>query len=85
MIGWDFQEIILIMEIIVSFAFIAIIGSLGFALYFMLKDGEDGKPKTSRMAKALAFRIGFSVLLFICILVSWKLGYIQPTGIQVGQ
>ena len=85
MIGWDFQEIILIMEIIVSFAFLAIIGSLGFALYFMLKDGEDGKPKTSRMAKALAFRIGFSVLLFICILVSWKLGYIQPTGIQVGQ
>ena len=85
MIGWDFQEIILIMEIIVSFAFIAIIGSLGFALYFMLKDGEDGKPKTSRMAKALAFRIGFSVLLFICILVSWKVGYIQPTGIQVGQ
>ncbi len=73
------------MEIIVIIAFIAIIGSLGGALYFMIKDGQDGKPKTSRMAKALAFRIGFSVLLFICILVSWKLGYIQPTGIQVGQ
>jgi hypothetical protein len=72
------------MEIIVT-AFIAIIASLGGALYFMIKDGQDGKPKTSRMAKALAFRIGFSVLLFICILVSWKLGYIQPTGIQVGQ
>ena len=73
------------MEIIVITAFIAIIASLGGALYFMIKDGQDGKPKTSRMAKALAFRIGFSVLLFICILVSWKLGFIQPTGIQVGQ
>jgi len=73
------------MEIIVTIAFIAIIASLGFALYFMLKDGQDGKPKTSRMAQALAFRIGFSVLLFICILVSWKLGYIQPTGIKEGQ
>ena len=73
------------MEIIVTIAFIAIIASLGFALYFMLKDGQDGKPKTSRMAQALAFRIGFSVLLFICILVCWKLGYIQPTGIKEGQ
>lgn len=73
------------MEIIVAVAFIAIIASLGFALFFMLKDGEDGKPKTSRMAIALAFRIGISVLLFIVILVSWKLGYIQPTGIPSGQ
>jgi len=73
------------MEFIVIFAFIAILASLGAAMFFMLKDGQDGKPKTSRMAQALAFRIGFSVLLFICILVAWKLGYIQPTGIQVGQ
>ena len=73
------------MEIIVSIAFIGIIGSLGTALYFMMKDGQNGAPKTSRMAKALAFRIGFSVLLFICVLVAWKLGYIQPTGIQIGQ
>jgi hypothetical protein len=73
------------MEFIVIFAFIAILASLGAAMYFMLKDGQDGKPKTSRMAQALAFRIGFSVLLFVCILVAWKLGYIQPTGIQVGQ
>ena len=73
------------MEFIVIFAFIAILASLGAAMYFMLKDSQDGKPKTSRMAQALAFRIGFSVLLFVCILVAWKLGYIQPTGIQVGQ
>jgi len=73
------------MEIIVFIAFIGIISSLGAALYFMMKDGQNGAPKTSRMAKALAFRIGFSVLLFICILIAWMLGYIQPTGIRVGQ
>jgi hypothetical protein len=73
------------MEIIVFIAFIGIIGSLGAALYFMMKDGQNGAPKTSRMAKALAFRIGFSVLLFICILIAWMLGYIQPTGIRLGQ
>ncbi len=73
------------MEIIVFISFIGIIGSLGAALYFMMKDGQNGAPKTSRMAKALAFRIGFSVLLFICILIAWMLGYIQPTGIRLGQ
>jgi hypothetical protein len=35
------------------------------------------------MAKALAFRIGISVVLFISILVSWKMGWIQPSGIPL--
>jgi Trk-type K+ transport system membrane component len=73
------------MTYIVALAFIAIIGSLGFALLFMLKDGTGDKRKTSNMARALAFRVGFSILLFVCILVAWKLGYIQPTGIPAGK
>jgi hypothetical protein len=73
------------MTYLVAFAFIAILGSLGSALYFMLKDGTGGKAKTSNMARALAFRVGFSILLFICVLVAWKLGYIQPTGLPIGQ
>jgi hypothetical protein len=36
------------------------------------------------MVKALAFRVGFSIVLFICILIAWKLGYIQPSGIPAG-
>ncbi len=73
------------MTYLVAFAFIAILGSLASALYFMLKDGTGGKAKTSNMARALALRVGFSILLFICILVAWKLGYIQPTGLPVGK
>jgi hypothetical protein len=73
------------MKYLVVLAFIAIIASLGSALYFMMRDGQDGKPKTSNMARALAFRVGFSILLFVCILLAWKFGYIQPTGIPVGK
>ena len=73
------------MTYIVALAFIAIIASLGSALFFMLKDGTEGKRKTSNMARALAFRVGFSILLFVCILIAWKLGYIQPTGILAGR
>src|SRR6185369_10852707 len=75
--------IIAAMKYLVLLAFVAIIGSLGSALYFMMRDGRDGKPKTSNMARALAFRVGFSILLFVCILLAWKFGYIQPTGIPL--
>ena len=73
------------MTYLVAIAFLAILGSLAAALFFMMKDGTNGKAKTSGMARALAFRVGFSVLLFVCILIAWKLGYIQPTGIPAGR
>ncbi len=73
------------MKYLIALAFLAIIASLGSALFFMMKDGRDGKAKTSNMARALAFRVGFSILIFLCILLAWKLGYIQPTGIQAGK
>jgi len=71
------------MKYFVIVAFLAIVASLGSALFFMLRDGQDGKARTSNMARALALRVGFSVLLFVCILVAWKLGYIHPTGIPL--
>ncbi len=73
------------MKYLVALAFLAIIASLGSALFFMMRDGRDGKPKSSKMARALAFRVGFSILIFICILIAWHFGYIQPTGIRPGQ
>ena len=73
------------MKYLVLAAFIAIIGSLASALFFMMRDGRNGKPKSSNLARALAFRVGLSILLFVCILLAWKLGYIQPTGIPLTQ
>ena len=71
------------MKFLVALAFIAIIGSLGSALGFMMRGSKDDKSRGDRMARALAVRIGLSVLLFVCILIAWKLGYIQPTGIPL--
>ena len=73
------------MSYLIALAFLAILASLGSALFFMMRDGTHGKPKTDNMARALAFRVGFSVVLFICILLAWKLGYIQPTGLPAGK
>ena len=73
------------MKYLVLLAFVAIVGSLGAALFFMMRDGQGGRPKTRKMESALAVRVCVSIVLFICILVAWKLGYIQPTGIPVGK
>jgi len=66
-----------IMKILVGIAFILIIGSLASALVFLMRD----KGRSNRTVQALAFRVGFSILLFVLILVANRLGWIQPTGI----
>jgi hypothetical protein len=74
------------MTYLVALAFILILGSLAFALFFMLKGGSGKEgSKSGKMAWALAARIGLSVLLFACILLGWKLGYLHPTGIPVSK
>jgi len=66
------------MKIIVAIAFILIIGSLASALLFLMRD----KGKSNRTVYALTLRVGFSVLLFILLLIAYKSGLIQPTGIR---
>ena len=73
------------MKYIITFAFVGILGALAMAGVFMLRDGRDGKPKTGNMMRALALRVGLSVLLFACILISYWAGWIQPTGIPLGK
>jgi Protein of unknown function (DUF2909) len=73
------------MKTLVALAFAGIIVALAMAGIFMLRDGRDGKPKGDRMMRALALRVGLSVLLFVCILLSYWLGWIQPTGIPLGK
>lgn len=73
------------MKTIVVFAFVAIVASLGFALRAMMQgDSAGDDPRRSRrMARALALRVGLSVLLFTLLIVSHWMGWIQPTGLPV--
>ena len=66
------------MKIFVAIAFVLIIGSLASALFYLMRD----KGKGPRTVRALAFRVGFSITLFVIILVLHRLGYIQPTGLH---
>jgi hypothetical protein len=76
------------MKILVAIAFLAILISLGSALMYMMRGStppvEGQAPKKGNMATALAFRVALSIVLFICVLLAWKFGWIQPTGIPPG-
>ncbi|MFS2006671.1 twin transmembrane helix small protein [Duganella sp. CT11-25] len=59
-------------------AFVLILGSLGAAFFFLMRD----KGKSNNTVNALAVRVGLSITLFLLILAAYKLGYIHPTGIR---
>lgn len=79
------------MKYLVLAGFLAIIGSLAVALVFMLRGdrgtGADATnpdaPRNNHMARALAFRVGFSILLFVVVLICYWMGWIQPTGLPL--
>ena len=73
------------MKIAIAFAFILILGALAVAGASMLRGGRGGGARPGTMMRALAWRVGLSVLLFVCVLVSYKLGWIHPTGVPLGR
>lgn len=66
------------MKIVVAIAFLLILGSLASALFYLMRD----KGKSNRTVHALAMRVGFSIALFVLILIANKLGWIEPTGLH---
>ena len=72
-IAWlpsDQTAIIAGMKIVFFLALMAIVGALAMAGRAMLQDGRDGAPKSNRMVRALALRVGLSIALFAFILIA---------------
>ncbi|MGD0959206.1 MAG: twin transmembrane helix small protein [Methylomonas sp.] len=67
------------MKIIAILVFLAIVASLGTALYHLVKNPHgDASGKT---AKALTVRIGLSLILFILLFIAFAAGLFKPQGI----
>ena len=75
------------MKFFVLIAFLGIVGALVSAGVLMIRKRDDAGTNAhgadNRMARALAWRVGISVGLFVCILIGWSLGWIQPTGLPI--
>ena len=70
---------------VIGLALAAVVAALAFAGVYMIKGGKDGASKSGSMMRALAVRVAVSVLLFIGIVVAWRLGWISPTGVPVSR
>jgi uncharacterized PurR-regulated membrane protein YhhQ (DUF165 family) len=70
------------MKIIIVIGFIGILGALAAAGLFMLKNNDKSR-RGPNMARALAVRVGLSIALFLIIMLSYFMGWIQPTGLPL--
>ena len=70
---------ILSKAIIVLFL-ISILFALGSALYFLVTE----KGNSNRIVKALTWRIGLSIVLFIFLMIAFLLGWITPHAVVGG-
>jgi hypothetical protein len=64
------------MKVIVLLILLVILASLAQALYFLVRDQGRGE----RTVRALTWRIGLSLLLFLCLMAGWWLGWIPAGG-----
>jgi cytochrome bd-type quinol oxidase subunit 2 len=65
-------------KLIIVAALVAVIASLGSALYHLSSTSGD----SAKMLKALKLRIAISVGLFVLLFVAWWLGLIAPHGLN---
>jgi hypothetical protein len=63
-------------KIVIIAFLILILGSLGSALYYLVRD----KGSSTRTVKALTVRISLSIALFVLLMAGYYFGFIPRTG-----
>ena len=65
-----------LIKVAIIVVLVAIVASLGTALYYLATDGGNSK----KMVRSLTVRVALSVALFLLLMIAWRLGLIQPHG-----
>ena len=69
------------MKWVIVVAFVLIIGSLASAMVFLIRD----RGRTRNVVRSLSLRVGFSIALFLFILLAHHFGWIEAGGVPVGR
>ena len=67
-----------LITVLIIGALIAIVASLASALRHLVRGAGDSR----RMVRALSWRIGLSIALFVLLMLAWYTGLIEPHGID---
>lgn len=73
------------MKTAIVLALIGVLVALACAGLFMLRKGQNDSQRDARMARALSWRVGLSIALFLFVMLSWRMGWIQPGGLPIGR
>jgi len=65
------------MKWLVILVMLTILSALGSSLLFLIRD----EGKSNRTVKALTWRIGLSLGLFVFLFIAFSMGWIQPHGL----
>jgi hypothetical protein len=71
------KAMVYIIKAIIVLFLISILFALGSALYYLVHD----KGGSTRMVKALTWRISLSLFLLVLIMIAYALGWITPHSI----
>ena len=66
------------MKYVILVFIVFILGSLFSALYYMIKD----KGQSTRVVRALSWRVGLSITLFLILMLGYHFGFITPQGMM---
>ncbi len=69
------------MKWVILVAFVLIIGSMVSAMVFLIRD----RGRSRNVLRSLGLRVGFSILLFLLILLAHHFGWIEAGGVPVGR
>jgi hypothetical protein len=64
-------------RLIIIAVLVAIVGTLGSALFQLARGGDSQK-----LLRSLTWRVGLSVGLFLVLVIAWRAGLIRPHGLQ---
>jgi hypothetical protein len=67
-----------LLPILIIGGFAVIVASLGSALWYLVRGAGDSR----RMVRALTWRIGLSIALFLLLMLAWYTGLIAPHGVD---
>lgn len=71
----------MLFKTIIIIFLVVILYSLGSALYYLARENENNESDANRVVKALSWRIGLSLLLFVLLFIAWGLGWISPHSV----
>ena len=78
------------MQYVLALGLLAVLACLATAGFFLLRrpssdtpPAHDQRSPHAPYARALAWRVAISVVLFVCLLLAWHLGYVQPSGLRM--